>query len=109
MAVFCQTAAETLIDKERQTVAQGFKAHMVDDIVQECVLKQQTCFSLFYAALTHVKKCHFIELSYRRTMITLHIVCIYLKHGLAICARVVACTEIGIGLFALCLHGTLAY
>ena len=40
-----QLSAETLLDQIMQTVAQRFQLHVVDDLINESVLQEQTGFT----------------------------------------------------------------
>ena len=108
-------ATETMFDEMGETVSE---AHAVaatgndalfrdalEDVVDEGVLQKQTCFDLGNAALTHVEKCGFIELSDGAAVITLHVIGVNLKHRLGKRARFFANADVGESLFGSALLG----
>ena len=60
-----QFATETLLDKVVQTVAQRFKFHLVDDLIDESELQEQLGFLLTDAALLHIEHGRIVQLPHR--------------------------------------------
>ena len=81
---FVEFSAETFFYQVVEAVAEGFELHVVDDFVDEGILKEQ--FSLIErdASLAHIKQGGIVQLTYRRAVSTLHIIGIDLEHGLGI-------------------------
>ena len=67
-----------------QTVAQGFKLHLVDYLVDKGILEQRFCLLERDAALTHIEESRIVELTNGRSMGTLHIIGINLQHRLGV-------------------------
>ena len=94
---FVEFATEAFLYKVMKAIAEGFKIHVVDNFVDEGILQQE--FGLFKrdASLTHVEERSVVELSNGRTMSTLHIVGIDLKHRLGIHTSLLGSRQVLVG------------
>ena len=57
-----------------EAVAKWNKFHFIDYLIDKCELKEEFCFPFIDTTLLHIEKSSIVKLSYRRTMITLHII-----------------------------------
>ena len=71
---FVEFPAETLFHQMVETVAEGFELHVVDDFVDEGILKEQFSLIKRDASLAHIKQGGIVQLTYRRAVSTLHII-----------------------------------
>src|SRR3712207_8460470 len=67
-----------------QAIAQRLKLHLVDYLIDKGKLKQQLSLFLADTTLPHVEHSGVIELSYRRTMGTLHVIGVDFQHRLGV-------------------------
>ena len=81
---FVEFATEALLYQVVQAVAEGFEAHLVNDLVDEGVLQQQLSLGKRYASLTHIEQGGIVELADGGTVGTLDIVGIDLEHRLGV-------------------------
>ena len=86
---------------------------MVDDLSHESVLKQGARLGFGDATLTHIEEGGFVHHAHRRAVCALHVVSIYLQHGLGVHTGVGRGTEIGVrllrsGLLSVLVHENLA-
>lgn len=88
-----------MLDKMREAATEFFVRYTLKDVIDECVLKEQTGFDLRYSALAHIKKSGFIEFSYSTAVVALYVVGVYLKHWLGEGSGFFADAEIGECLF----------
>ena len=92
-----------------QTVAQGLETHLFDDLSDEGVLQQQSCFGFRDAALLHVEEGLLVEHAYGRAVGALHVVGIDFEHRLGVDAGRVGGAEVVVGFFRRSLLGVLAH
>ena len=76
---FVEFATEAFLYEVVQAVAEGFELHVVDDLVDEGVLKQHLRLVERNATLTHIEQRCIVELTNGRTVRTLYVVGINLQ------------------------------
>ena len=91
-----------------ETITQWLQLHFVDDFVDKRKLKEQLCLLTAHASLLHVEESGIVELTYRATMRTLHVVGINLQHWLGEHAGLLGGTKVLVGFLRYRLLGTMA-
>lgn len=100
-------SAEAHLHKMVQTVLKRLKFHLVDYLIDKGKLKEELRLLKTDAALLHVEQCRIVELPHRGAVIALHVVGIYLKHGLGVHVCLLGCAEVPVRLLRLCLLGAM--
>jgi hypothetical protein len=109
LLLFAELASETLLHKMVKAVAEGFELHLVDDLVDKGVLKEELGFLQRDASLSHIEESGIVELTNGRAMSTLHVVSIDFEHWLCIHAGLFSCCQILIGHLRRSLLSTMLY
>ena len=91
-----------------ETVAQWLQLHLVDDFIDKCELEEQLCLFTAHATLLHIEKSSIVELTYRTTMRTLHIIGINLQHRLGEHTGGLGSAKVLVGFLRSGLLGTMA-
>lgn len=96
---------ETLSQTRRRAGNYGLFGNALEDVVDEGVLEKQTCFELGNAALLHIEKSGFIELSDGAAVVALYVVGVDFEHWLREGAGIFADAEVGESLLGSALLG----